>query len=441
MNPDSSLSLPGENTAKPGRARAPSRAGSGRRGGMTQPEGNRGSRFGLWMQHRFGGALAVFVGSGIVLISGLLFCFGVAKPFFQCLVARNWTPTPCVVLSSRVVKGKAFHVEMLYAYEFNGQQYESSRYHFYESGSPHSSGQKAIVARYPRGQKAVCYVNPKDPAAAVLGRRLSWEMLRAGLFMLAGVVAGTGAICFGICQVRAKRVDSRIGFFLGSLVFAACWTLSASHIIWEAIIPKWRQSGRVPLPWWKSDTMEMVLFVWVGLVSIGVFLVALVGLFRSRHKGGRKRAVSKAPNPATAGVAVPYGVDQRPMPTGDDLDRLLPRQVGGFTRTELRRPADLYLDPIYAQYRKDNAEVFVELGICSDARGAQEALATAKAETDAEPDQVIQRCSEGTEPSFLKTVSPTLGAFLAWTRGAYYFSAHAKEGESDLDSFVRDFPY
>jgi hypothetical protein len=129
------------------------------------------------------------------------------------------------------------------------------------------------------------------------------------------------------------------------------------------------------------------------------------------------------------------------MPTGDDLDRLLPRQVGGFVRFELLRPKDLRRDPIYAQYRKDKAEVFVELGICGDAHGAQEALATAKAETEAEPDQVIQLCSEGTEPSFLKTVSPTLGAFLAWTRGGYYFSAHAKEGECDLESFVREFPY
>ena len=83
----------------------------------------------------------------------------------------------------------------------------------------------------------------------------------------------------------------------------------------------------------------------------------------------------------------------------------------------------------------------MELGICGDADSAQEALATAKAETEAEPDDVIQACSEGTEPSFLMTVSPALGAFLAWTRGGYYFSAHAKGGEGDLESFVRQFPY
>jgi hypothetical protein len=121
----------------------------------------------------------------------------------------------------------------------------------------------------------------------------------------------------------------------------------------------------------------------------------------------------------TSRVLAPYEIAQRPMPEGEDLDRLLPPQVGAFTRTELRRPADLYRDPVYAQYLKDKAGVFVELGICGDARGAQEALATAKAET----------------------VSPTLGAFLAWTRGGYYFSVHAKGGEGDLESFVKEFPY
>jgi hypothetical protein len=179
----------------------------------------------------------------------------------------------------------------------------------------------------------------------------------------------------------------------------------------------------------------------MGLISLMLFLVALMGLFKPRQKGGRKRAVSKAPSPATAEAAVPYGIDQRPMPTGEDLDRLLPRQVGAFTRTELPRPKDLRRDPIYAQYRKDKVEVFVELGICGDARGAQEALATAKAETEVEPGDAIQACSEGTEPSFLKTVSPTLGAFLAWTRGGYYLSAYAKGGEGDLESFVREFPH
>jgi hypothetical protein len=53
---------------------------------------------------------------------------------------------------------------------------------------------------------------------------------------------------------------------------------------------------------------------------------------------------------------------------------------------------------------------------------------------------VIQACSQGTEPSFLKTCSPRLSAFLAWTRGGYYFSAHANDGEALLAAFMASFP-
>ena len=129
------------------------------------------------------------------------------------------------------------------------------------------------------------------------------------------------------------------------------------------------------------------------------------------------------------------------MPTGDDLDRLLPRQVGGFARMELRRPADIFGSPIYARYHRDTSEVFVELGLCEDAGGVRMALSTAKSELQAEPENVMQVCSMGTEPSFLKFVGPRAGAFMAWTRNEYYFSTHAKDGETVLDVFMKEFPY
>lgn len=129
------------------------------------------------------------------------------------------------------------------------------------------------------------------------------------------------------------------------------------------------------------------------------------------------------------------------MPIGDNLDNLLPTQVGAFVRIELRRPSDVHLDPVYARYRKETWEVFVELGICDAPRAAQSALDTAKSELQGEPDVVIQCYSAGTEPSFLKDASPRLGAFVAWTRGSYYFSAHAKDGDAVLSAFMAYFPY
>jgi hypothetical protein len=139
------------------------------------------------------------------------------------------------------------------------------------------------------------------------------------------------------------------------------------------------------------------------------------------------------------GDDLPYGIGQRPMPEGEDLDTLLPPQVGPYIREPVKTPARRNM-PIYANYRRGAAAVFVELGICDDAGGAQMALATAKAETDAEFPDVPQLFVKRRGACCLRTVN-RLGAFMAWTRGRYYFSAHAEGGEQDLDEFMQAFPY
>ena len=128
------------------------------------------------------------------------------------------------------------------------------------------------------------------------------------------------------------------------------------------------------------------------------------------------------------------------MPEGDDLEMLLPGQVGSFMRGPIRVPKDIHHDPIYAEYHFGDARVFVELGICGTPSGSQGAIMNAKRETDAEFPDVPQQCALKAEPSYLRTINK-LGAFFAWTRGGYYFSAHAKIGETDLDAFMRAFPY
>ena len=66
-------------------------------------------------------------------------------------------------------------------------------------------------------------------------------------------------------------------------------------------------------------------------------------------------------------------------------------------------------------------------------------LVTAKGETGGEfPDSPHAYAKRG-DNSCWKIVDPD-GAFFAWTRGRYYFSAHAKGGERDLEEFVKGFP-
>ncbi len=145
----------------------------------------------------------------------------------------------------------------------------------------------------------------------------------------------------------------------------------------------------------------------------------------------------------------PYGIEKRPMPSGLDLDQLLPKQVGPYARVMLEKseqrgvqPTSIQIDgnSVYATYRSGGNEIFVEFAVNSSAEIAQSVIDVSATEvTDSFPTDP-RFGSLGTEPSYLK-VDNEYGAYLAWTRGGYYFSASAKNGASALDAFMQAFPY
>lgn len=145
----------------------------------------------------------------------------------------------------------------------------------------------------------------------------------------------------------------------------------------------------------------------------------------------------------------PYEIEKRPMPSSLNLDELLPQQVGPYTRTLLERsdqrgvaPTSIEVDgnSVYATYKDGSKEIFVEFGVNSSAENAQATLDNAATETTDQFPTDPRFGSIWTEPAYLK-VNNEYGAFLAWTRGKYYFSASAKGGEADLDAFMRAFPF
>ena len=145
----------------------------------------------------------------------------------------------------------------------------------------------------------------------------------------------------------------------------------------------------------------------------------------------------------------PYGVEKRPMPAGLEIDDLLPKQVGPYTRMSLEKSEhrgvtptkiDVNGESIYAVYRVGPKEVFVEFSVSTSPQTAQETLVVAARNTTGKFPKDPRVGSISTEPSYLKANNKS-GAFFGWTRGKYYFSASAKGGEADLDAFVQGFPY
>ena len=145
----------------------------------------------------------------------------------------------------------------------------------------------------------------------------------------------------------------------------------------------------------------------------------------------------------------PYEIEKRSLPAGTNLDELLPKQVGPYIRTLLEKsdqrgvtPSSIEIDgnSVYATYAEGNKEIFVEFAVSNTPMNAQTALDVAASEVTDQFPTDPRFGSIGTEPSYLK-VDNQSGAFFAWTRGSYYFSANAKGGAADLDAFMQSFPY
>lgn len=147
--------------------------------------------------------------------------------------------------------------------------------------------------------------------------------------------------------------------------------------------------------------------------------------------------------PKEAPHEIPYGIDKRPMPKGEDVGQLLPQRVGPFTLYSRRvTVTGVNRDSIDAMYTKSRSVVWLTLQVCADAVTAQSRVITVQSEMDAEFPEAADRhlCATGREPSYFKSVTE-VHAFLGWTRGRYYFSAQALGGEAKLDRFMESFPY
>ena len=147
---------------------------------------------------------------------------------------------------------------------------------------------------------------------------------------------------------------------------------------------------------------------------------------------------------------VPYGIDQRATPGGSTINQLAPLRVGPYYRTALRSASSQSLNPdspqafddsMYVDYRAGDAKIFVELGVMQTVNDARESLEVAAGDAAGGVFPADPRVgARGQEPSYFKVVDNS-GAFFAWTRGNYYFSAHAERGVQDLDVFMEAFPY
>jgi hypothetical protein len=123
---------------------------------------------------------AALVGLGlfasVFLLAGLAMgYFVLLRPWLESRAAQSWMETPCRIISSEVKshaggKSTTYSVDITYQYQVTGQTLRSNRYDFTLGSSSGYDGKAIVVRENPAGKDTVCYVNPQNPAEAVLSR-------------------------------------------------------------------------------------------------------------------------------------------------------------------------------------------------------------------------------------------------------------------------------
>ena len=134
--------------------------------------------------------------------------------------------------------------------------------------------------------------------------------------------------------------------------------------------------------------------------------------------------------------SIPYQVQKRSMPKGNDFSKILPKKVGDFVRTEYHAPT-LRMDGD-ATYRLGKQKIFMLFSLSSNLDDTAVIMETVYNEIKNEGGE-LRKISLETNPGYILLVNKR-GAFFAWNRDKYSLSAETKN-KATLDQFMNAFPY
>ena len=147
----------------------------------------------------------IVVVAGLAAVVTLLMALSTLR---RALRQRAWRETPAEIVASEVSSrlaprsgegpksqfGRMFKPTIRFVYQVAGQRHESKTHSLFVNESSSDVEAAAVVARYPVGAKVTAYVDPANPAAAVLDRSIRWSTLlvMAGVCCVFATVAIVG---------------------------------------------------------------------------------------------------------------------------------------------------------------------------------------------------------------------------------------------------------
>jgi hypothetical protein len=249
-------------------------------------------------------------GAGLALFGGFFAVVGFAAlipifilPVFHSIQALRWREVPCTILQSQVVShhsdkgGPTYSIKISFKYDVGNAHYVGSRYNFSLGSSSGFDYRQAIVRRLHRGVRTVCYVDPADPADAVIDRGLSRD-LWFGLLPLLFAIIGVAIIVFAVRNAhpqptnaaqraapirtgdsdRLKDAQSPLRTLIALGVMCLFWNGIVSVFVHQAYFGL---SGRADFFDW-FQRIFCIPFILVGVLLIIVWFHQLLAVFNPR---------------------------------------------------------------------------------------------------------------------------------------------------------------
>ncbi len=138
--------------------------------------------------------------AGRLWMAGMGLSLAAAGAFFTWYLWKNfavagemdaWVETPCEIVASTIDGSRLdqhfqtqFEFQVTYRYEWNGQSHLGDRAKSKSVIAGIRKKLEAWEARYPTGGKAVCFVNPAQPAEAVLEHKETLGSYQHSIFYI-----------------------------------------------------------------------------------------------------------------------------------------------------------------------------------------------------------------------------------------------------------------
>ena len=231
--------------------------------------------------------LGVFGLVGLAVFAGVFVPAGI-----RIARASGWTETPCRIVSSGVGehfsgRDATYSIDVTFEYEADGRRHTSNRYSFNPgTSSSGSAGKWEVVNSLRPGTKTTCYVDPADPASAVLRRGFTSGFLFAVIPLLFMVVGFGGMVAVRRQSFRLPAEPEpqpagparlkATGGWPGVIVLAVV-ALIWNGASWLLVVPELQIPSGGALAWIKG--LLPLLFPAIGLVLVGKVIHAALARF------------------------------------------------------------------------------------------------------------------------------------------------------------------